>query len=635
MNYFEELIRLLKIEQDYDRDQHEELLHNRSLQERKALGVTWYPISITQSELGRGDYLNISIQKTNNLEEGHKFRFGMPVALFSNHDAKEDRIQGIISYVSRDTMRISFRVEELPDWSRRGKLGVDLMFDENSYKEMNLALLSANELREDAKKGALIRFLVGEDTLPQNPVNDIFYNPSLNASQNKAINNILAQNPLHILHGPPGTGKTTTIIQAVKALLKQEEKQILIVAPSNTAVDLLTERLYVEGVSVVRMGNPVKVSDHLQKVTLDEMMNVHQANKEVKSLEKQARAYTDMAHKYKRSFGRAEREQRKALFDESRKIRKEIDKIQDYILADILDKAQVITATLVGSNHYMIKDRVYDTVIIDEAAQALEPACWIPILKAKSIVLAGDHLQLPPTVKSTNKSTEGLYITLFEKLVSLYPDAVSLLDVQYRMNEQIMKFPSSYLYRNQLKAAQRVASWMLKGDNEPLLYIDTAGAGHDEMVEDNAVSNLEEGIFLTKHLGCLVNELSKNYDRDNFPTIGVVTPYRKQSLVLKELILKDENIALYTKNIQIHTIDSFQGQEKDIIYISLTRNNAQQQIGFLADVRRMNVAMTRAKKKLIVIGDSSTIGQHPFYKEFLDYVSDLDAYKSIWEFEGV
>lgn len=633
MGYFEALQDLLQEEQHFDKTQHEDLLFKRSLHERKSSGVTWYPVAITQSEMGRGDYLTITVNRTTHLDEGHKFRFGMPVSLFSNHDASEDRINGTISFVNRETMRISFRSDELPDWSRRGKLGVDLLFDENSYKEMNTALCTAKELAENTKEGGFVRQLIRKDSFVFKTSDAIYQDSNLNASQNQAISNILASNPLTILHGPPGTGKTTTLIQAVKALLKQSKKQILIVAPSNTAVDVLTERLDAEGVAVVRMGNAVKVSDHLQNLTLDAKIQEHQANKEAKTLEKQARAYTDMAHKYKRSFGKSEREQRKALFDESRKIRKEIDKIQDYIVEDILDKAAVITTTLVGANHYTIRDRIYETVIIDEAAQALEPACWIPILKAKKIVLAGDHLQLPPTVKSSHKSTEGLYITLFEKLIQRYPQAVSLLNVQYRMNAQIMKYPSQILYQDALIADAAVANWTLKDDSSPVLFIDTAGAGFDEKIEEDAICNEEEAYFLQNHLRENLEVLKKIYTMDNFPSIGIIAPYRKQSQFLKEIIAADESIQPFKKFIQIHTIDSFQGQEKDIIYISLTRSNSQQHIGFLADVRRMNVAMTRAKKKLIGIGDSSTIGQHYFYKGFIDYTSEMDAYHSVWEWD--
>ncbi|SJN51552.1 putative helicase [Sphingobacterium faecium PCAi_F2.5] len=633
MNYFDELTTLLNIEQNFDREQYELLLLKSSLNERKLKGLTWFPIQIKSDEIGRGDYLTITLTKTNQIEEEHRFRFGMPVALFSNHDPQVDRQEGLISYVSRDTMKIAFRVDELPDWSRRGKLGVDLLFDENSYKEMHDALRKAKDLRSDLHKGRLIREIIGEEQVKDYEKETYYDDAALNQSQNEAIALVLSSSPISIIHGPPGTGKTTTLIKAVAALLKKEKKQILIVAPSNTAVDVLTERLDAVGVLVTRIGNPVKISEHLQELSLDAQVDQHPANKEVKILKKKARAYTDMAQKYKRSFGRSEREQRKALFDEARKITKEIGDIQDFIVGDILDKAQVVTATLVGANQYAIRNRTYGVVVIDEAAQALEPACWIPILKADKIVLAGDHRQLPPTVKSTAHMKTGLYDTLFEKLVSRYPSHVALLNVQYRMNEKIMKFPSLALYDDHLLAAEQVQHWTLKGDQEPVLFIDTAGAGFEEEQEGTATFNQGEAQFLKTHLSELLTKLSATYAEDDFPSIGVITPYRKQATLLHEVLSHDEWMATYRKNIQINTIDSFQGQEKDIIYISLTRSNDQQTIGFLSDVRRMNVAMTRARKKLIVIGDSATVGKHEFYDAFIKYVGSVESYHSVWEWD--
>lgn len=632
MNYFDELIELLNIEQKFDREQYDFLLLKSNLSERKLKGVTWFPIQIKSDEMGRGDYLTITLSKTSNLEDEHRFRFGMPVALFSNHDPQSDRLEGLIAYVSRDTMKIALRVDELPDWTRRGKLGVDLLFDENSYKEMHDALRKAKDLRLDLDKGKLIREIIGEEQLIGYS-NAIYYDADLNQNQNDAVAHVLSAHPISIIHGPPGTGKTTTLIKAVQALLKKENKQILIVAPSNTAVDVLTERLDAIGTVVTRIGNPVKISDHLQGLTLDAQVDQHVANKEVKLLKKKARAFTDMAQKYKRSFGKSEREQRKALFDEARKITKEIGDIQDFIVADILDKAQVVTATLVGSNQYAIRNRVYEVVIIDEAAQALEPACWIPILKANKVVLAGDHCQLPPTVKSSTNFKTGLYDTLFEKLVKRYPDHVSLLNVQYRMNEKIMQFPSKALYNQHLIAGEDVQHWTLKADSEPLVFIDTAGAGFEEGQEGAAIFNIGEAHFLRNHLRVLLAQFAIIYTEAVFPTIGIIAPYRKQATLLQELLFKDGLIMDYRSHIQINTIDSFQGQEKDVVYISLTRSNDQQSIGFLSDVRRMNVAMTRAKKKLIVIGDSATVGKHEFYDSFIKYAEQVQAYHSVWEWD--
>ena len=631
MNYFKELATLLKQEQEFDKTQHEALLLQRSVQERAAQGVTWFPIAITDSELGRGDYLTVTIKKTSHPEAEHRFRFGMPVSLFSNHDPQHDRLPGVVAFAGRDVLRISLRVDELPRWSHAGKLGVDLLFDENSYQEMHRALYEANRALTDQKQDNLVKQLLGETDIRVSSTHPVYQNDLLNDSQNKAISHILAEPPLSILHGPPGTGKTTTLVCAVQALLKQRPQQLLIVAPSNTAVDLLTERLDAAEISVVRIGNPVKVSDHLQELTLDAQVDRHDSRKTIKTLEKQARTYFDMAHKYKRNFGKAERDQRRALFDEAHKIRKEIDQTLDYIIQDVLTNAQVITATLVGAHHHTIRDRHYQTVMIDEAAQALEPACWIPILKADRVVLAGDHCQLPPTVKSTPQTTGGLYLTLFEKLVTRHPAHVSLLDVQYRMNALIMNFPSQAFYANRLQAAPPVAHWTLPNDDSPMLFIDTAGAGFEETTVDHAISNKEEALFLCNHLASFVTNLSMPLTDPTFPSIGIVTPYRAQSLYLREIIEQDDRLQPYAKQLQVNTIDSFQGQEKDVIYISLARSNTKQEIGFLADTRRMNVAMTRARKKLIVIGDSGTIGHHKFYGAFLDYIDSLAQHQSVWD----
>lgn len=631
MDYFEEQKSLLKEEKQYDFAQHENLLLRSSLHERRLQGVSWFPVSIGNVEIGRGDYLTITLHKTNHFEEGHKFRFGMPVALFSNYDPTVDRLEGVIGFVSRDTMSVSVRVDELPDWTRQGKIGVDLLFDEHAYDEMFKALSEAKRLMGEKERGQVIRTLLGVDPMPRAEVSEVYANPKLNASQNKAVNTILSDQLLSLLHGPPGTGKTTTLIASIQALLQHRSGQILVVAPSNTAVDLLSEKLSQVGVSVLRIGNPVRVSEHLQELTLDAQVNTHPANKERKNLEKQARAYMDMAQKYKRNFGKAEREQRKALYQEARKIRSEIDGIQDYIIDDILGKVQVITATLVGANHHTIRDRHYHTVIIDEAAQALEPACWIALLKADKIIMAGDHCQLSPTVKSPSNTRQGLSITLFEKLIKRFPEHVVLLDTQYRMHEQIMTYPSRILYNGQLKAAEQVKDWRIYAEDKPVMFIDTAGAGYDEQVEETAISNKEEALFLYSHLLTTINAMQQKGLLTDMPSIGVITPYRQQSIFLKQLLLTDATLGTLNPAIQVHTIDSFQGQEKDIIYISLVRSNSAQQIGFLGDIRRLNVAMTRAKKKLVVIGDSATIGEHDFYKGFLDYVSELDAYHSVWE----
>jgi len=631
MDYFKQLLDLLKIEREEDRSQYQLLTEKSSVSDRRANGLAWYPIAIRGSEMSRGDYLTVEVERTTHHELSHQLRFGMPAVLFGNHDPANDRVEGTISHLNQNRLKITLKTDELPDWTRDGKLGIDLLFDDNSYDEMNQALKQAIDLKE-GETSRLRNILVGISKPSFNT--DIFKLslPQLNTYQNNAVNNILAANELAIVHGPPGTGKTTTLVQAIKALLKQNNKQILVCAPSNTAVDLLSEKLHLEGVSVLRIGNPSRVTERLLSLTLDHKMQDHVMIKDSKKLKKQAQEYKNMAHKYKRNFGKEEREQRKLLLNEAHKIMKEVDNTEQYIVDDLVSKTQVITATLVGANHYTIRNKNFHTVIIDEAGQALEPACWIPILKAQKLILAGDHCQLPPTIKSKEAAKNGLNNTLLEKCVALHPESVTLLEEQYRMNEAIMGYSSKVFYNSQLKAHSSVATQTLTVEHIPLEYIDTAGCGFDEKLDGTSTTNPEEASLLMKHLSVLINDIKPHFSIENFPSIAIIAPYKQQVAVLKEALQSTPDALEFVDKININTVDSFQGQERDIVYISMTRSNEKAEIGFLGDIRRMNVAMTRAKKKMIIVGDSATLGQHKFYADFIDYAQNLDAYKSAWEF---
>jgi len=634
----EHLLSLLKTEQEEDRKQYKDKMLNNPLVIRRAQGLTWYPVIIRESYYGVGERLILELERPSHTEIHHQFQFGKVASLFSNYNNEgtdNPSISGVVTSVRPNNIKLTLFVDELPDWVDNGKLGVDLLFDESSYKEMENAInqvMKAKHNRVAELREILLGFEPAKFTTLKNPVTI----PSLNESQNKAVNNILTAEDIAIVHGPPGTGKTTTIVQAIKQVVALE-KQTLVCAPSNTAVDLLTEKLNEQGLNVLRIGHPARVSEFQLAHTLDAKIAAHKEYKTIKELKKRSVEFRNMALKYKRHFGREERNQRKAIMDESRKLQQEAAKIEEYIVEDLISKADVITCTLVGSTAFVLKDLNFKTVFIDEAAQALEPATWIPILRAQKVVLAGDHFQLPPTVKSVKTAREGLNVTLFEKAISRQKADV-MLEMQYRMNEKIMNFSGKQFYKGLLKADPMVKDWILDIENElintPVEFIDTAGCSFEEQLnkESSSTYNPAEADLLLKHLGLLFEALENTGKNILDYRVGIISPYKAQVELLKEKIKELPFMETMGKNIAVNTVDGFQGQERDIIYISLVRSNSSSEIGFLADIRRMNVALTRAKKKLVIIGDSATLGGHPFYKEFLNYTDSINAYKSAWEF---
>ena len=639
------LRKLLKVERDEDFAQYKLHFSRNNINHRRENGVTWYPIVISNVEIGIGEYLSIDIERTTNHNEPHKFSGGKIASLFSNNNNTESgTLNGTIKVLAPNKIRLSLNVDELPDWCDDGKLGVNLLFDETSYKEMDIALEKV--INASHNRLAHLRDVMYKIKAPVFEKIDVsIHITGLNQSQNEAVRKIIAAKDLAIIHGPPGTGKTTTLVQAIRQTLLNE-KQVLVCSSSNTAVDLLTEKLHREGISVLRLGNPARISEEVLMNTLDAKVAAHESYKDLKSYRKTAEEYFRMAGKYKRTFGREEREQRQLFYQEARKILKDAKILEDYIISEQFNKAQVIACTPVVSSGRMMRDRQFTTVFIDEAAQALEPMCWIPISRSNRVIFAGDHFQLPPTVKSKKAETEGLKETLFENGMHIENVSV-MLNTQYRMNQHIMNFSNRKFYKGNLIADSSVKETVLSFDtnefllNTPLDFIDTAGCGYNEIVnpESLSIANPEEGQLLIKHLRLVLEQHSgaspalqiaeKSKKRI---TIGIISPYKEQVQYLTNLLATDEEFEAYRSQIAIKTVDGFQGQERDIIYISMVRSNDQREIGFLNDIRRMNVALTRAKKKLVVIGDSATIGNHPFYKDFLDYAESVGAYKSAWEY---
>lgn len=625
----EEIVRLLetlKEEKKHDRESYEQRLLNSSHSNRVARGLSWQPLNIKDSGYGLGDYPFLVVERTKHKGKEHKFSGGKSVTLYLvNGDSQYENILGTINWVDKDSMKIVFNCDDLPDWIYHGSIGVNLSFDEKSYKEMEVALNTLLDAKNN-RISELSQIILGHtDSLKPEPANYLTI-PTLNESQNKAVQVISECRDVVAVHGPPGTGKTTTLVEAIKVLSKKY-KNILVTAPSNTATDLLTEKIARRGLNVVRIGNISRVDEDVLSHTLEFSIAEHSRAKEIKKLKLQANEYRKMASKYKRNFGKAERDQRRLLYKEAKSLAREAVDLEEYIIDDVLDKADVITCTLVGANNRYLKDRLFPICIIDEAAQALEPASWIPILKSDKVVLAGDPFQLPPTVKSEAGRKNGLEHTLLEKVIER-TEHVQLLDTQYRMNEVIMGFSNQQFYFNELKADESVKKETLElSEPKPLQFIDTAGCGFEEKQNEESLSlfNPEEATILKNNLEVLLLE-------NTSLNIGVISPYKAQVLYLKEF-LGEEFLSSY--DITLNTIDSFQGQEKDLIYISMVRSNDNKEIGFLQDTRRMNVAMTRAKKKLIIVGDSATLSNHKFYNKFLDYCEENNAYHTAWEYMSV
>ncbi|MBC3541668.1 AAA domain-containing protein [Rufibacter sediminis] len=634
---------LLKLEQDEDRKQYQLKNAQTSITERKRMGICWYPVNVIRQQVGFGNKMVVELERISGRDQLHMFQAGSSAALFTNGEG--GTLNGVVLEVKRNKLRLATSREDLPDWIEGGsRLGVELTFDEVSYREMEFALMKVMEAQK-TRLAQLRDIILGAEPAIFRRERDVSPIPALNDSQNAAVCNIMQAKDVAIIHGPPGTGKTTTLVQVILKTLEAGEKKLLVTAPSNTAVDLLTEKLAEQGVNVIRIGNPSRVSEVLLEHTLDSQIMHHRDYKQLKKLRKTAQEYKSMAGQFKRNFGHEERQQRQFMKEESKRVLDQANDIEDYITEDLLDHVEVITCTLVGSANRAIRHLQYDTVFIDEAAQALEPACWIPITRANRVVLAGDHHQLPPTVKSLAAERGGLARTLFEKCIERQPETAVMLTTQYRMHEHIMGFSNGQFYRGELQAHESVRTATLPDVHpvfEPGLiveFIDTAGCGFNDQTigEGSSTANPEEADVLIKHLLNLLTPyepIGKDEELPEKPLrIGIISPYRAQINYLNDQVEHQPKLAALhaRRQLSVGTVDSFQGQERDIIYISMVRSNPEGEIGFLSDMRRMNVAMTRAKKKMVIVGDSATLGQHTFYQEFLAYAENIGAYRSAWE----
>ena len=628
-------LHLLKKEWAEDLEQYKVKTLGASVADKKKEGICWYPVQLVKTKVGMGDRLILEVERSDS-KHSHSFQSGKSVSLFSNFsEGKTSRVNGVVNFVKKNTMTITLMGNEWPDWLHDGKLGVDLHFDEASYREMEFALKSVIKA-ENGRLGQLRDVLLGEEKARFSELKTgMSHSSTLNESQCSALEGVLNAVDVGVVHGPPGTGKTTTLVQIIiETLLKH--KQVLVCAPSNAAVDLLVEKLSGKGVQTLRIGHPARVDDQILEQTLDAKIAQHSSYKDLKKLRRSAEEYRKLGRKYKRHFGHEERAQRKRLMTEASRVKEAAEHLEDYILYDVFQQSQVIATTLVGANHPVLKGMKFPVVFIDEAGQGMEPATWIPVMKADKVIMAGDHCQLPPTIKSYEASQEGLSETLFEKVIKRQQGISWMLKKQYRMPEMIMRFSSAYFYQNALEAAENTQRHFLKDDEPVMEFIDTAGSGFGEHLEKDSLSklNAEEARFAMGLLEKLVERIGFGVFKEELYSIGIISPYKAQVKKLTELLEDGEmydHLRALDEQVTIGTIDGFQGQERDVILISLVRSNDQGEIGFLSDIRRMNVALTRAKRKLIVIGDSGTLSSHPFYEKFLDFVHENGLYKSIYE----
>lgn len=636
------LYSLIQLERREEMRRYEDLLKNSSIAQRRDNGVTWYPVAITAEEIGIGGQLQIDLEPTVAQNAAHLFQSGQTAALFSNaYSDDRPMLQGVVARVGKNTIRLALNVEELPDWVTDGKLGLDLLYNETTFREMEVALKRLIAVKSGTRLAELRDTLLGQRQADFRNSTQATAVPTLNESQNAALAQIAAAQDIAIIHGPPGTGKTTTLVAAIRQAVERD-KQVLVCAPSNTATDLLAQKLAALGLDVLRIGHTARLDETLIPYSLDAQIAQHPDTKNLKKLYRYAQELRQKAMKYRRSFGGEERRERQSLLDEARTTLDYARQIEKNILQTVVDNAQVLCCTLVSAAQGLLASRQFGTVFIDEAAQALEPATWIPILLAKRVVLAGDHCQLPPTVKSIEAQREGLGVSLFEKCIARQPAVATMLDMQYRMNERIMDFANRKFYHSQLQAHPDVAQHSLAISDtddailaEPLTLIDTAGCGFVEQQNPQtlSLSNPAEADLLLRYIAQLFSHLALSQpEQAGLVNVGIIAPYKEQSIYIAEQLPHYEALTPYLTQISVNTVDGFQGQERDIIAISLTRSNEDGVVGFLADTRRMNVAMTRARKKLLIVGDSSTIAQHPFYNDLIDYAEQIGSYHSAWEF---
>lgn len=615
---------LLQLEYYTEKEAFRKQTETMGLRRKVKRGDAWFPIRVGKSYYNSLNQLVVEVFRGEEEDVDHNFEFGRPVVFLSATDAKDlggklryFSFTATVSYVDGNRMVVavpdSAPLLELQSSSQ--PLGVQLSFDETSYRAMFQALDRVIAAKND--RLAYLRELFHGDRQPQRYAFEPIRFPWLNPTQEQAVNEVLRAKDVAIVHGPPGTGKTTTLVEAINETLMRES-QVMVCAQSNMAVDWISEKLVDRGINVLRIGNPTRVNDKMLGFTYERRFESHPDYPQLWAIRKAIRELRQHRKRGSDSF-----------HQKMERLKSRATELELRINAQLFGEARVIACTLVGSANKLLDGQRFNTLFIDEAAQALEAACWIPLRRVSRVILAGDHCQLPPTVKSLAALKAGLGVTLMERVTATQPSVVTLLKVQYRMNEAIMRFSSDWFYGGQVKSAPQVRHRGILDYDNPFLWIDTAPLEeeddspvyHEQFVgESFGRVNKAEANLTISTLRDYLEKVGKQRFLDEQVDVGVISPYRAQVQYLRSLIKATPELKPFRRAITVNTVDGFQGQERDIVLISLVRSNAAGDIGFLKDLRRMNVAITRARMKVIILGDVKTLTRHPFYKRLWDYV---------------